>query len=130
MSMIGKLLDDLRTYADDYSQSPWHREIDGTIELLEKAANAIEALSEKLANMERSENCGGWILCSTGKMPHGGSSVLIRLKSINDGITGDDDRTYDISFLRTTDNEWVSTQGTYTFDAVLAWKPIEPYHEP
>lgn len=82
------------------------------------------------ANMERSEDFGGWIPCNTEKMPHGGSSVLIRLKSTKDGITGDDDRTYDISFLRTTDNEWVSTQGTYPFDAVLAWKPIEPYHEP
>lgn len=63
-------------------------------------------------------------------MPHRGSTVLIRLRNVHDGITGDDDYTYDISFLRSDKNEWISSCGTYPFKDVKAWRPIEPYHEP
>ena len=45
-------------------------------------------------------------------------------------ITGDDDMTYDISFLRTDKNEWVSCCGTYPFEDVIAWRKIKPYYEP
>ncbi len=39
-------------------------------EILNQAADAIEALSAKLADMERSaEDCGGWIECESGKLP-------------------------------------------------------------
>ena len=39
--------------------------------LLKNAADTIESLSAKLADMERSaEDCGGgWILCESGKLP-------------------------------------------------------------
>lgn len=85
------------------------------------------------ADMERpAEDCGGgWILCSTGNMPDMGSTVLIQLKSERDGITGDEDRTFDISFIRSRDNsEWISPSAKYPLKAVKAWKPIKAYHEP
>ena len=83
------------------------------------------------ADMERAaEECGGWIPCSVDHMPHRGSTVLIRLRNVHDGITVDDDYTYDISFLRSDKNEWISSCGTYPFKDVKAWRPIEPYHEP
>lgn len=98
--------------------------------IIERTANTIESLSAKLADMERpAEDYGGWIPCSIGKMPGEGSAVLIRLENTDDGITGDDDHTYDISFLRTNENEWISSCGTYPFEAVKAWRPIEPYQE-
>ncbi len=40
------------------------------------AADTIEALSAKLANMERSEDCGGWILFNE-KLPKEGQKVLV-----------------------------------------------------
>lgn len=48
--------------------------LDDMVELetmLKQAAGTIEALSAKLANMERSaEDCGGgWIECESGKLP-------------------------------------------------------------
>lgn len=91
-----------------------------------EAADTIEVLCAKLADMERSaEDCGGgWIPCSVDHMPHRGSAVLIRLRNVCDGITGDDDYTYDISFLRTDKNEWISSCGTYPFEDVKAWRPI------
>lgn len=51
------------------------------------------------ADMERAaEECGRWIPYGVDHMPHRGSTVLIRLRNVHDGITGDDDYTYDISF--------------------------------
>ncbi len=40
-------------------------------EILKQAADTIEVLSAKMADMERSEeDCGGgWILCESGKLP-------------------------------------------------------------
>lgn len=67
MSMISELLDKLRKYAAEYNLPPFGREVKGTAELLNEAANTIETLSAKLsaANMERSERYygGRWILC-------------------------------------------------------------------
>lgn len=80
---------------------------------------------------ESSADCGGWIPCSTGNMPDMGSAVLIQFKSDMNGITGDDDRTFDISYMRSRDNsEWFCSTGKYPIKAVKAWKPIESYHEP
>ncbi len=103
------------------------------VKLADEAADTIESLSANLADMERSaEDCGGgWILCSTGNMPDMGSTVLIQLKSERDGITGDEDRTFDISFIRSRDNsEWISPSAKYPLKAVKAWKPIKAYHKP
>lgn len=45
-------------------------EIDDGRRMLLQAADTIESLSAKLANMERSaDDCGGWIECESGKLP-------------------------------------------------------------
>lgn len=123
-------VDLLRKLAASYN-AEWKEE---AAMVFSHAADTIESLSAKLqvANMERSAaDCGGgWIPCSSGKMPHMGCAVIIQLKYSEDGITGDDDMTYDISFLRTDKNEWVSCCGTYPFEDVIAWRKIKPYYEP
>lgn len=64
MSMISELVDTLRTLSE--LQNKQHHE-----RIINRAADTIEALSAKLANMERSaEDCGvGWIECESGKLP-------------------------------------------------------------
>lgn len=52
MSMISELLGKLRTYAAGYNLPPFGREIEGTAELLNQAADTIEALSAKLQAAE------------------------------------------------------------------------------
>ncbi len=123
MSMISEQVKELRIAEETCKQMG--RE--GIAKFLRQAADTIEALSKKLqaANME---NGGGWIACDTGYMPDIGSSVLIQFRSDMDGITGDEDRTFDISYLRSRDNsEWVCSTGKYPLKAVKAWRPIKPY---
>lgn len=68
--------------------------------------------------------------CPLQDMPDMGSAVLIQLKSERDGITGDEDRTFDISYIRSSDNsEWFCSTGEYPLKAIKAWKPIKSYHE-
>lgn len=57
MSIINELVDKLKKYAAEYDLPPFGREIEGTKELLFRAADIIEALSEKqeAASMEQSE---------------------------------------------------------------------------
>lgn len=121
---ISEQIKELREVAEMYEG------LDGG-DILREAAGTIESFSAKLADMERSAENDGWILCSTGNMPDMGSTVLIQLKSERDGITGDEDRTFDISFIRSKDNnEWVCSTGKYALKSVKAWKPIKAYHEP
>ena len=63
MSMISELVDTLRTLSG--LQNKQHHE-----RIINRAADTIEALSAKLADMERSaEDCGGgWIIASE-RMP-------------------------------------------------------------
>lgn len=122
-------VDLLRKLAASYN-AEWKEE---AAMVFSHAADTIEALTAKLqaANMDRSADCSGWIPCSTGNMPDMGSAVLIQFKSDMNGITGDDDRTFDISFIRSRDNrEWFCSTGKYPLKAVKAWKPIKSYHEP
>lgn len=55
MNMIGQQVNKLRLYAKEYERMPYHREIEGTSDLLKQAADTIESLSAKLAaaNIER-----------------------------------------------------------------------------
>ena len=55
MSMISEQINTLRELAE-LQNIPYHKRI------IKRAADTIEALSAKLADMERSaEDCGGWI---------------------------------------------------------------------
>lgn len=76
MSMISEQVKELRYKADIYNTigSAWelNRAEAKTLQvLLREAADTIESLSAKLADMERSvEDCGGgWIECESGKLP-------------------------------------------------------------
>ena len=40
-----------------------------TRRIFKEAADTIESLSAKLADMERSADCNGWIECESGKLP-------------------------------------------------------------
>lgn len=72
---ISEQVKELRYKADIYNTvgSVWElnrAEAKILQELLRKAADTIESLSAKLANMERSaDDCGGWIECESGKLP-------------------------------------------------------------
>ena len=72
MSMTSELVQKIRLYEKTYAESPFHKEIEGTAELLRKSADTIEELSLKLHNsqMERSSMYynGGWIPCDE-RMP-------------------------------------------------------------
>ncbi len=65
MSMISEQVKELRNFGEKAIFAPSTRDI------FSKAADTIESLSEKLADMERSaEDCGGgWIECESGKLP-------------------------------------------------------------
>lgn len=69
MSMISEQVKELRKLEKDYSKTGFgfYR----TDKVLRQAANTIEALSAKLQaeNMERTEDCGGWIACEDGLEP-------------------------------------------------------------
>ena len=87
--------------------------------LLRKAADTIESLSAKLADMERSaEDCGGgWIECEN-KMPEIGKPVLVCDKQGNVCVRA---ITCEIKGKK----YW--SQDKYD---VVAWQPLpEPYHE-
>lgn len=67
MSMILDQVKELRELADGkIHYCEWKKS-----EILKQAADTIEALSARLADMERpAEDCGGgWILCESGKLP-------------------------------------------------------------
>lgn len=70
---------------------------------------------------------GGWIPV-TERLPEMTSTVLIQLKKAGYGITGDDGNTFDISYLRN-GKKWVSSDGVYMLNEVIAWKPIQSYNE-
>lgn len=96
MSMTSELIKRLRLYAKTYTEPPLGREVDGTPELLRKAANTIEELSLKLHNsqMERSSQYynGGWISV-TERLPGDDEEYLeyfpVIVKGIIDGGTHD-----------------------------------------
>lgn len=117
MSMISELVDTLRTLSE--LQNKQHHE-----RIINRAADTIEALSAKLANMERSaEDCGGgWI---TDKAPKESGNYFITTDTV---VMGEVD-----SGVAYWDGEsW------NTFANIYAWKPIkfpepylpEPYREP
>ena len=50
---IAKLISDLRVYAKMYREAPYGREIDGTQELLEKAALELSEASDSIAALKK-----------------------------------------------------------------------------
>ena len=101
--------------------------------LLEQAADTIEALSAKLADMERpAEDCGGgWIPCKE-RLPEDGVDVLVLFEYFR---YGEYDRLFQTKGISYTFNgEWsgfVNGSSGWNQLRIIAWQPLpEPYHEP
>lgn len=87
---------------------------------INQAADTIEALSAKLADMERSaEDCGGgWIPCKD-RLPETRNNILV---CQSDGYVSVGYYSWDRAFL---------DLNSILFDDVIAWRELpEPYHEP
>ncbi len=124
------------------------------VERFREAANTIEALSAKLADMERSvEDCGGgWISCKDRLPENDGIywAIVTLPKPVENGYSFmDTEQWYDSHTLEEL-CEWEKNAPKHTglakfengdwktstkrrFTKILAWQPIvepEPYHEP
>lgn len=124
MCMISELIDKLKKYAAEYDLPSFGKEIEGTKELLNQAADTIEALSTKL-QAANTENVGGWIACSE-RLPEYGKRYLVTAvwvdgdfekKSVYDAVYGSD------GIWHTHNYEPVSYK-------VLAWHPLPEQYKP
>lgn len=116
MSMISEQVKELREIAKNWNPNT---PINPVSVVLNKAADTIEALSAKLANMDRSaEDCGGgWIACKE-RLPEDEGMYLITAK-----------------VLEKIEIQYVFFQKNMDLficnGIAIAWKPLpEPYHEP
>jgi hypothetical protein len=112
---ISEQVKELREIAKNFSEWEYNRFYD----TISRAADTIESLSAKLADMEQSaEDCGGgWIECEN-KMPEIGKPVLVCDKQGNVCVRA---ITCEIKGKK----YW--SQDKYD---VVAWQPLpEPYHE-
>lgn len=90
-----------------------------------EAADTIEALSAKLANMERSEDCGGWVLCED-KMPPDGQKVFLSCKYMMFDYV-----TVGTIINKNRGKSYIADEDTFMRSTIIAWQPLpEPYHEP
>lgn len=100
------------------------------VKLVEEAADTIESLSAKLADMERAaENRGsGWIPCSE-RLPEEGINIITR-DFFEYQVTFESDGVTDIRHYAFGRGHWWN--GPEIMDEyVTAWKPIpEAYYEP
>lgn len=110
---ISEQIKELREVAEMYEG------LDGG-KILSEAADTIEALSAKLADMQRSaEDCGGgWIPCKD-RLPETRNNILV---CQSDGYVSVGYYSWDRAFL---------DLNSIPFDDVIAWRELpEPYHEP
>lgn len=116
MSMISEQINKLREAVKSYRPYvPYY-----VIGLLHNAADTIESLSAKLADMDRSaEGCGGgWIPCSE-RMPEENEEVICCFKS---GA---------VKALVLFNCKFHGKVYGYEKSDIIAWQPLpEPYHEP
>ncbi len=112
---INEQVKELREIAKNFSEWEYNRFYD----TISRAADTIESLSAKLANMERSEDCGGgWIPCKD-RLPETRNNILV---CQSDGYVSVGYYSWDRAFL---------DLNSIPFDDVIAWQPLpEPYHEP
>ena len=81
---ISEQVKELRAWADSYYKADFGR--DGIVVALYKAADTIESLSAKMADMERSaEDCGGgWIYCGDGNnLPEIERDIILSTRSLD-----------------------------------------------
>ncbi len=128
MTAINEQVKELREYADSILDV-FAEDIDVLRGTFEEAADTIEALSAKLADMERSaEDCGGWIACKE------------RLPEEKTNPVTDDFYEYEVTFkqgdvidirhYKFGRGHWWN-YGMLSDDCVIAWREhLGPYHEP
>lgn len=113
---ISEQVKELREIAKNFSEWEYNRFYD----TISRAADTIESLSAKMADMERSaEDCGGgWILCSE-RMPEENEEVICCFKS---GV---------VKALVLFNCKFHGKVYAYEKSDIIAWQPLpEPYHEP
>lgn len=120
---ISEQVKELRAWADSYYKADFGR--DGIVVALYKAADTIESLSAKMADMERSaEDCGGgWIYCGDGNnLPEIERDIILSTRSLD---------VYKGYRANTEGYFYAEGEGYILYENVLAWMPQpEPYHEP
>lgn len=113
-----KLLEKLRIYISDYAKPPYGREVEGTVELLKEAADAIEALSDK----PEVDYDGEWIPCSE-RLPKKDGFYLATI----DGEIAGVDKSF-TGLAEFENGKWIDDEGDYK--PIIAWQPLpEPYKE-
>ena len=130
---ISEQVKELREYADGYKKSCFG--LDGIVKVLEKAADTIESLSAKLADMERSaEDCGGgWIKCKD-RLPTKKECGNYRGRFIVTVYTNKLTTLhmeYEYAIVRGKEvGRWIWNDRVNIPWEVIAWQPLpEPYHE-
>lgn len=100
-----------------------------TKKAIERAADTIESLSAKLADMERlAEDCGRWIACKE-RLPEE------KINPVTDDfyeyeVTFKQGDVIDIRHYKFGRGHWWN-YGMLSDDCVIAWREhLEPYHEP
>lgn len=113
---ISEQVKELREIAKNFSEWEYNRFYD----TISRAADTIESLSAKLADMEQSaEDCGGgWIPCKD-RLPETRNNILV---CQSDGYVSVGYYSWDRAFL---------DLNSIPFNDVIAWRELpEPYHEP
>ena len=140
MSMISEQVKELRELADGYKMAD--RPL--AANTIYQAADTIEALSAKLADMERSaEDCGGgWIYCSDGEnLPEESGYYLVTYHEWSNGeFLPKFDDTYVKRLHYQKSEQFIGWNFSKCVDKraendmnreVLAWQPLpNPYNEP
>jgi len=121
---ISEQVKELRAIANNLSIGH-NMPISLAVERFREAADTIESLSAKLADMERSaeDRGGGWIYCGDGKnLPEIECDVLLSTRGLDvyKGYRADTEGYF-----------YTEEEGYILCENVLAWMPQpEPYHEP
>lgn len=131
MSMISELVRELREIATNWNPNI---PINPVSVVLNKAADTIEVLSAKLADMEQTAaDCGGWILCKN-RLPETLEYMEFEptpyMKRLEIAYMTDMVE-YIIGYFD--GYKWIDKRNR-KIENVIAWKPFlkltEPYHEP
>ena len=118
---ISEQVKELRKLAKNFSELEYNR----FYNIISRAADAIESLSAKQENMERSAgDCGsGWIYCGDGKnLPEVECDVLLSTRRLD---------VYKGYRANREEYFYAEGEGYILYEDILAWQPLpEPYHEP
>ena len=121
---ISEQVKELRAIANNLSIGH-NMTISLAVERFREAADTIESLSAKLADMERSaEDCGdGWIYCGDGNnLPEIERDIILSTRSLD---------VYKGYRANTEGYFYAEGEGYILYENVLAWmQQPEPYHEP